>query len=125
MYLVISVTTIGEWAFQGDTSLTIYAEMASKLTNWSSAWNLVYRPVLWGCTLSADKTYVVSFTKTSSSSISFPTATNGIKAPYRPGYTFGGWATSQVNATNGISVYTAANVNSAPNGTTLYAIWLR
>ncbi|MDR3318211.1 MAG: InlB B-repeat-containing protein, partial [Clostridiales bacterium] len=54
------------------------------------------------------------------SSISNPTAANGISAPYRAGYTFGGWATTFGGTT---PAYTAANVNSATNGTTLYAIW--
>jgi uncharacterized repeat protein (TIGR02543 family) len=70
-----------------------------------------------------DNTYVASFTK-SASSISYPTATNGIKAPYRAGYTFGGWARSAALATAGTVAYTAANVNSAVNGETLYAIWI-
>jgi uncharacterized repeat protein (TIGR02543 family) len=46
--------------------------------------------------------------------------TNGITAPYRQGFTFGGWTTEQGKA----GVYTAANVGNAPAGTTLYAIWL-
>jgi uncharacterized repeat protein (TIGR02543 family) len=75
--------------------------------------------VVWGCTLSEDGSYVVSFTKTASS-ISNPTATNGISAPYREGYTFGGWATVE----GGTASYTAANVNSAADDTVLYAIWI-
>jgi len=46
-------------------------------------------------------------------------------APYRAGYTFGGWATSAANAANGISAYTAGNVSNALPGTTLYAIWIQ
>jgi uncharacterized repeat protein (TIGR02543 family) len=114
-----SVTTIGTYAFNGCSGLTIYAEAASKPSEWDNSWNYSNRPVVWGCTLSTDKTYVVSFTKTASS-ISNPTATDGISAPYRAGYTFGGWSTTSGGTT---PAYTAANVNNAPNGTTLYAIW--
>ncbi|MCL1900931.1 MAG: leucine-rich repeat protein [Firmicutes bacterium] len=117
-----NVTSIGNSAFDG-YNLTIYVEAESKPAGWDSNWNISNRPVVWGCTLSADKTYVVSFTKTSTS-ISNPTAISGISAPYREGYTFGGWAISEEDAANYISAYTAANVNSAPDGTTLYAIWI-
>ncbi|MCL2797615.1 MAG: leucine-rich repeat protein, partial [Firmicutes bacterium] len=113
-----SVTNIGDYAFAYCSKLTLYVEPANNPSNWNY-WNSSNRPVVWGCTLSADKTYVVSFTK-SAASISYPSASNGIKAPYREGYTFDGWAATL----GGSAVYTAANVNSAPNGTTLYAIWI-
>jgi uncharacterized repeat protein (TIGR02543 family) len=113
------VTSIGTYAFSGCTGLTIYAEAASKPSGWGNAWNYSSRPVVWGCTLSADNAYVVSFAKTASS-ISYPTATNGISAPYRAGYTFGGWETVEGGTT---PAYTAANVNDAANGKVLYAIW--
>jgi uncharacterized repeat protein (TIGR02543 family) len=114
-----SVTSIGGNAFYS-TGLTIYATAASRPANWHGSWNYSNRPIVWGCTLSADKAYVVSFTKTSSS-ISNPTAYNGISAPYRAGYTFGGWATTEGGTT---ADYTAENVNDATNGTTIYAIWI-
>jgi len=66
-----------------------------------------------------DKTYVVSFTK-SEGNIENSAANNGVSAPYRAGYVFGGWAVTEGGTT---AAYTAANVNTAPNGTTLYAIW--
>jgi uncharacterized repeat protein (TIGR02543 family) len=117
-----SVTTIGSSAFYYCTSLTIYAEAASRPAGWDTSWNNSNRPVVWGCTLSADRTYVVSFIKISSSILN-PTAT-GISAPYREGYTFGGWATSAELAIAETAAYSAAEVNNAPNGTTLYAIWI-
>ena len=46
-------------------------------------------------------------------------ATGGISAPERSGYTFLGWATSE----GGSVVYTAADIASVANGTTLYAVW--
>jgi uncharacterized repeat protein (TIGR02543 family) len=115
-----SVTTIGSYAFYYCTGLTIYAQAASAPGGWNSIWNLFNNPVVWGCTLSADKTYVVSFTKTASS-ISHPTSR--MSAPYRAGYTFGGWNTSA----GGIGItYPLTNYmqyTAIPNGTTLYAIW--
>ena len=83
-------------------------------------WNRSDRPVMWGCTLSEDKTYVVSFTR-NADSISNTYVESGINAPYRKGYTFGGWATEHGST---VAAYTATNVNTAPNGTTLWAIWI-
>jgi uncharacterized repeat protein (TIGR02543 family) len=116
-----NVTSIGSSAFAFCSKLTIYTEASSQPTDWSTSWNYLSRPVVWGCTLSEDGSYVVSFTKTASS-ISYPTATNGISAPYREGYTFGGWATTSGGTT---AAYTAANVNSATDGIILYAIWIK
>jgi len=111
-----TVGSIENNAFLGSDMLTVYTEHTGKPFGWDSSWNASNRPVVWGCTLSADKKYVVSFTK-SSSNIQNPGAANGIKAPYRQGYTFDGW----LSAANG-QTYPAANVNSAPNGN-LTALW--
>jgi uncharacterized repeat protein (TIGR02543 family) len=116
-----NVTSVGSYAFRSCSKLTIYVEASSKPSGWDTEWNYSNRPVVWGCTLSEDKSYVVSFTKTASS-ISYPTAANGISTPYREGYTFGGWATTPGGTT---AAYTAANVNNAANGVTLYAIWIQ
>jgi len=117
-----NVTSIGSSVFTNCSNLTIYTAMQEQTrpSGWHSSWNYPNRPVIWGVTLSPDKTYAVSFTK-AADSISNPAAQNGISAPYRAGYTFGGWATTEGGTT---AAYTAANVNSAPNGTTLYAIWI-
>ena len=121
------VTGIASCAFSGCGNLTLYAEAAAKPNGWPLGWNSSNRPVVWGCALSADKTYATSFTKTSSGSISNPAAANGIAAPCREYYSFGGWAASAIDAANGIAAYTAAGLgtfySSIPNGTALYAIW--
>ena len=113
-----SVNTIHQNAFQDCNNLTIYTAHASKPTGWNNNWNSSNRPVFWECTLSSDKTYVVSFVKSNSN----PTnsgAINGISAPYRDGYNFGGWYTSpDFSGTQ----YTCSTIASAPNGT-LYAKW--
>jgi hypothetical protein len=48
------VTTIGDSAFYGCSSLTIYAEAASTPSGWNSNWNYSSRPVKWGGTWHID-----------------------------------------------------------------------
>ena len=109
-----SITNIDRWVFFGCANLTIYTEKTNS-SGWNSAWNNSNFPVVWGCKLSEDKTYVVSFTKSGSN----PSNVSGniLNNPIREGYTFGGWL-SEIDG----QTYSAANVNSAPNGK-LTAIW--
>ena len=100
------------------TAVTFYTEYAARPALWIGQWNTSYRPVVWGCTLSEDKTYVVSFTK-SAASITDDRAVNGMNAPTRAGFAFDGWATVE----GGSVAYTMEDIMSAPNGTTLYAVW--
>lgn len=111
-----SVTYIGNYAFRNCNELTIYTQFDSQPSDWWPLWNSSNRPVVWGCTLSIDKSYVVSFTK-SASNPSNATATNGITEPFRFGYTFGGWYT-----TDDFSGTKYDDILSAPNGI-LYAKW--
>lgn len=46
-----SVTSIGERAFSGCDSLTIYCEAESAPSGWSWSWNSSNRPVVWGHTI--------------------------------------------------------------------------
>lgn len=116
--LPATLQNMGKHNLYGCTKLTIYCEKTSALTTWDSTWNSSFRPVVYGVTLSSDKSFVVSFTK-GSSMMENTGAINGISAPIRVGYTFGGWATEM----GGEALYTAENVHTAPSGTTLYAIW--
>ena len=43
-----SVTSIGEWAFRGCSSLTIYCKAPSKPVGWADDWNPYKRLVFWG-----------------------------------------------------------------------------
>lgn len=95
---------------------TIYAEVSSRPSTWSSNWNNTNRPVIWGCNLSADKRYVESVNKTSTSIIN-ANAENGISKPYRSGYNFDGWYT-----TADFSGTQYMDITAAPNGL-LYAKW--
>lgn len=112
------VTDVRMHAFYGALNATIYCEGNAPGTSWNERWNSSFRPVIWGCELSGDGSYVVSFVKTADSIENFD-AINGISAPMREGYTFAGWATVK----DGTPVYTAAEVMNAPDGTTLYAVW--
>ena len=105
-------------AFYGALNATIYCEGDAPGSDWHERWNSSFRPVIWGCVLSSDGSYVVSFEKTADSIENFD-AINGISAPVREGYTFVGWATEE----NGTPAYTADEVMNAPDGTTLYAVW--
>jgi len=122
-----SVIELGAAVFRDSNNVTIYAE--AKSNPWHMVWNRIYTcpqnlhhhfaPVIWGSILSEDGSYVVSFTN-SEGSIANPNDFV-INAPFREGYTFGGWATTE----GGERVYDAADVANAPIGTTLWAIWVR
>ena len=105
--------------FYGCSSLTIYVEPTEAKESWHAHWNSSYRPVVWGCTLSEDNDYVVSFEK-NAYSVSNRHATNVISAPERSGYTFLGWHT---NSSAAQGAYTAESLQDAPDGRRLYAIW--
>ncbi len=114
-----SIETIGKHAFYGLHSATFFAEPETINPYWNNRWNSSYRAVLWGCELSDDKTYVVSFTKGKDldDNLSSPNAT---LAPEREGYTFAGWDTDAEAST---VVYSASQLAEIPSGTTIYAVW--
>lgn len=115
-----NVTTIGKHAFYGLNNTTLYCESDAVSPYWNGRFNSSYRPVFWGCTLSDDNSYVVSFTMDTGRLTNLK-ATNGISNPTRSGYTFAGWATEQGSTT---VAYTSENVSEAANGTVLYSVWV-
>lgn len=114
-----SISVLGAHAFYGYGKATFYTDAEKLPGKWDKFWNSSFRPVVWGCEFSEDGSYVVSFTKTETS-VSNPTALNGISAPTRNGYTFLGWSSAYGSLT---AEYTAQSVTDAPNGTKLYAVW--
>jgi uncharacterized repeat protein (TIGR02543 family) len=112
------VTDISQHALYGALKATIYCEGDAPLSGWHARWNSSFRPVIWGCTLSSDGSYVVSFVKSADTVDNFD-AINGIAAPVREGYVFAGWSTTD----GGQVAYDAASIMDAPDGTTLYAVW--
>ena len=114
-----NIETMGKHAFYGLHSATFFAEPDTIKPYWEERWNSSYRAILWGCELSDDKSYVISFTKGKNlyDNISSPDAT---LAPERDGYTFAGWATN--SAAESVE-YTATQLAEIPDGATLYAVW--
>jgi len=109
------VTAVGS-AFSGCGRLTVYAGATGEPAGWSG-FNPDGRPVVWGCVLSSDNTYVASVVK-STNSISNP-GDYTISPPYREGYRFGSWT-----ARTGGAAYAAENIGAAPNGT-YDAVWIQ
>ncbi|MEG2107862.1 MAG: InlB B-repeat-containing protein, partial [Clostridia bacterium] len=115
------VTKVGYNAFF-NVFTTIYYEGATipvgttSNADWSKDWKTSQVTVVTNCVLSADKSYVVSFTRTENN------ITVGqdkyVNAPYRAGYTFGGWYQDQAFATTPIT-----DIVSIASGTTVYAKW--
>ena len=119
--LVLSkdVKSISDHAFYGCKQMTIYTDATStEEAGWSDRWNSSYRPIVWGCTLSEDKTYVVSVTVTANT-FGNEQAKFGFKAPEKGTQRAVGWATSE----GGAVVYAVEDIAKAPVGTTLYPVW--
>ena len=113
-----SVETIGKHAFYGANKATVFCEAESIPAYWSERWNSSYRPVVFGCKLSTDKSFVASIKLTDGAYDNLD-ATNVTFAPSRDGYKLLGWSDKE----NGAVVYTAENMINAPKDTVLYAVW--
>ncbi len=114
------VTKINEHAFYGFYFATFYFECQNKNVVWGRGWNSSYRPVVWGVTLSEDKSYVVSINVTKDTFI-YQEALNAKFAPARAGYKCVGWTTKL--GSNEVE-YTVENVYTAPVGSVVYAIYV-
>ncbi len=117
--LVLSknIKEIGAHAFYGCKNMTIYTDAESILGKWNVRFNSSYRPVIWGCTLSDDGSYVYSL-KIDVETFLNTNAKGGITAPQREGYVFGGWSEEE-----GSDVRINYSILEAPIGKTLYVIW--
>ena len=114
-----NVTEVGMHAFYGCKSLTIYVEAEAAPTTWHQRWNSSYRPVVFGCTLSEDGTYVVSVTVTENTFANVKEA-NIFMSPKCSGHAFAGWSAT---VSGEEKIYQANEIATAPVGTTLTAIW--
>ncbi|MCD8206523.1 MAG: leucine-rich repeat protein [Bacteroidales bacterium] len=124
--------TIGDHAFYGMSGATFYTDAEDYLGEWSSRLNSSYRPMVWGCELGEDENgpyvYSVTVTEDTFANVVRLDPAEGEKtgyeklcgAPVREGYEFAGWATTP----GGGAVYTAEDMDRAPVGTTLYAVWV-
>lgn len=117
--LPVNVEWLGAYAFFGCDLASVYTEATKPSENWHGRWNASYRPVVWGVTLSEDKSYVVSLVKTADS-VTNENEYSAVSAPVRSGYDFKGWATEEGSDK---PVYGAIDLTKAPEGTTLYAVW--
>lgn len=110
-----NISTICGNAFASCSDLTIYTENNSIPNSWMSNWNPSNRPIVLGCTLSEDSSYVVSFVKAIGNP--YITGVSDINNPQWKDHTFGGWYTSpDYSGTKYTSIL------DAPNGV-LYAKW--
>lgn len=113
------IESIGPHAFYGCFNMTFYSSLARPSDYWDVNWNSSYRPIVWGCVLSEDNLYVLSFSKRADA-IENKNVTNTLGAPARPGYIFSGWDTNS-GAESG--AYSVETVVDAADGVKLFAIW--
>jgi uncharacterized repeat protein (TIGR02543 family) len=114
-----NVEKIDKFAFHGCKQMTVYTTAKTLPAGWHNYWNSSYRPVIWGCTLSEDGSYVVSVT-IEEGTVDNKKEGNVIISPKRNGYTFDGWSAT----VDGVEVvYKASEIKNVPLGTLLTAIW--
>ena len=116
-----TVSNVGKHAFYGMSDVTIFCEAETPPVEWNERYNTSYRPIFFGCELSDDNRYVVSFTF-SATNPENADGSNVIATPTREGYTFAGWTTVKDGTT---AEFSMENFTTAPTGTKLYAIWTK
>ena len=115
-----SVETVGLHAIYGAFDAVVYVYGGETVGSaWDSRWNSSYIPVVYGCTLSADKTYVVSFVKSLTNPDNMPIETS-MTPPVREGYTFVGFSTTSGATT---AEYDMSTLIDVPDGTLVYTVW--
>jgi hypothetical protein len=126
-----TLENVGAHAFYRCTQLTVYSDAQSVPESWDTRWNSSFRPVMLGCTLSEDGSYVVSVTineslmlnveRLSESGDSAPVlGNNRFSSPSRRGYNFSGWTTQADGTTPEL---TGSDIADLPEGTVLYTVW--
>ena len=112
-----SLETIGAHAFYDCKKATFYTEALKSGEDWDPYWNSSYKGIVFGVTLSEDKSFVVSITVSDTTFQNAQTAEFGV--PQHNELIFTGWALSE----NGEVAYTAEQIIDVPVGTTVYAVW--
>lgn len=113
-----TVAEIGKHAFYGCNNITIYTDYEVAPEGFERLWNSSYRPIVWGCALSDDKTYVVSVVN-SEDNVQNVSEQKVLTVPERAGYDFLGWSL----APDGTDADYLSDFTTAPDGTVLSAIW--
>ncbi len=113
-----TVQYLDQHSFYGCKNITFYTDAKEPGVGWNNRWNSSFRPVVWGCTLTADGKNVESITVTENSFTNFneKKLATGVTAD---GKICVGWAI----APGGEAEYTVEETNSIPQGTTLYPVW--
>jgi len=119
MILADTFDSVGAHSFLSWKKATFYLEADSVPEGWNVRWNSLYRPVVFGCNLSEDKSYVVSI-DVSKDSIKNVNARNPLSMPVRLGYSFDGFTTVEGSD---VCEYTLEQLTEVPEGTTVYLIW--
>jgi hypothetical protein len=118
-----SLITIDAYAFSSYYMMTVYTNAASLPAGWDGE---CYEDalVVWGCELSDDGTYMVSFL---AGNCLGPWGEDWrdyeLLEPRRAGFTFGGWALTAYDADLKAAAYTMETLWQATDGAALYAIW--
>ncbi len=112
--------TIEQHAFYGCTSMTVYTDGTEEGENWQTSWNSTHSPIVWGCTLSDDGTYVYAVTKTEGF-VTIKDISKALTEPTRSGYEFAGWAYAPNSTVAEVSM---ENLLTVVDGATVYAVWL-
>lgn len=115
-----NIETIGAHSFYGCHRATFFLEGDNENAELGTGWNSSRRPTVWGATLSEDNSYVVSLT-VGEDTFQYFSVFNWIGEPFREGYKFVGWSTSEDSYE---IAYSMQNVVNAPVGTTLYAVYI-
>lgn len=114
-----NVKKIGAHAIYWCNQITVYAEGEGVSAEWNSKFNSSFRPIVWNCTLSENKDYVVSV-EIKENGLSNVNEMNEITPPVRAGYSFEGWAKEENSETPDLET---KDIVSARNGDVLYAVW--
>lgn len=113
------------FSFYGCAAMTAYIEATELPDNWHERWNPSFRPVVWGCELSEDGSYLVSFT-ISENTFTNIFAKSELDSPNREGYAFMGWTTqagsseAEFKTSEILDLYMQ---NVLEIGTKVYAVW--
>ena len=114
IFIPDSVISVGNDVFEGCDNVTIYSSLAGSTSGWAQFWNRTSRPAIFGCKFTDSG--ALYFEKLGYNPCIY--AETVVNNPYREGYEFDGWYT-----TEDYSGEKYDDVESAPYGM-LYSKWV-
>jgi|GEM_PF-205153 len=114
-----TVEIMNTGVFYECNNATLYVEYEEIPLGWNVRFNPSFRPVVYGVTLSEDKSYVSSVVVVKENFSYGDEDKVGYMAPQRRGYEFVGWASQD----GGETAYDYAHIGDAPSGTELFSQW--